>query len=105
MFLIVVVSTNSCTAVDFLDQYSLRNEIELQPIEIASLNKANSNKNAISVIDVSTITANDVHALKQVDTTLFVWIEHGLFDIKFKRTILYTGKCDISHGWLCKRIN
>ena len=30
---------------------------------------ANSNKNAITVIDASSIMANDLHTLKQVDMT------------------------------------
>lgn len=69
MFPIVVVSTNSCTAVDFLNQFALQNEVVLQSALVGSLNTANSNKNAISVIDASSITANDVHTLKQVDMT------------------------------------
>lgn len=66
---IVVVSTSSCTAVDFLNQFALQNKVVLQSALVGSLNTANSNKNAISVIDASSITANDVHTLKQVDIT------------------------------------
>ena len=72
MFPIVVVSTNSRTAVDFLNQFALQNKMILQSALVGSLNMANSNKNAISVIDASSITANDVHTLKQVDMTSLI---------------------------------
>jgi hypothetical protein len=98
MFLIVVVSTNSRTAVAFLDQFALQNKIDLQAAIIGSLDKANPNKNAISVIDASSVTADDVHTLKQVDITLLMCTEHCVFDFDLMITI-HVGECNISNGW------
>lgn len=80
MFPIVVVSTNSRTAVAFLDQFALQNKVDLQAARVGSLDKANLNKNAISVIDASSVTADDVRTLKQVDITLKMSAEHTVFD-------------------------
>lgn len=80
MFPIVVVSTYSRTAVAFLDQFALQNKVDLQSARIGSLDKANHNKNAISVIDASSVTADDVHTLKQVDMTLLMSTERSSFD-------------------------
>jgi hypothetical protein len=80
MFPIVVVSTNSRTAVAFLDQFAFQNKVDLQSARIGSLDMTNPNKNAISVIDASSVTADDVHTLKQVDMTLLMSTERSSFD-------------------------
>ena len=87
----VVVSTNSCTAIEFLKQFALQNKVELHPARIGAPNTANSNKNAISVIDASRITANDLHTLQQVHKTYLMRRELSLLDFDISRTIFYTG--------------